>query len=230
LISTGNDIIDLTAIDVHRTRQERFYSKFLSISEADGRLYNSLGNLPFENFVWLLWSVKEAVYKFSKRCFPRIVFSPKKIITRQISIPSVKNFPLMERKEIENVSLIKEECYCCIINTEIGQYYSRSKVDNEIIFTIVNDTENFDDIWWGIKYISEVDPTHQSETVRGFALKKFKEIYPNTKIAISKNPVGYPTLEVNENAMKIPLSFTHHFRFVGYAFAYNSKMIGKHIF
>jgi len=230
LISTGNDIIDLSRIDVQRTKQERFYSKILSQAETDGYLTNGLVNLPFENFIWLLWSVKESVYKFSKRRFPLLVFSPKRIITGLISSPLEDHLPVFEERECENFSLKKKDCYCCIINTETGQYYSRSKVYNEIIYTVVSETENFDDIWWGIKYIYDVSPACQSESVRAFALEKFKEIYPNSKLSISKSPVGYPVLNVNENAMKTPLSFTHHFRFVAYSFVYNSTMISKDIF
>ena len=79
MLGTGNDIVALAAINVERTRQSNFYSKILSLSEQ--QLYNELqSQLPFENFVWLAWSVKESAYKFLKRFMPDLVFSPTKIM------------------------------------------------------------------------------------------------------------------------------------------------------
>ncbi len=218
MISAGNDIIDLKSINISRTKRARFYSKILSSAETEEYMSNKLHTLPFENLVWLLWSVKESVYKFSKREFPQLRFSPKRIVAQLTGSPSEKSLPAFGEGEIENIALKKDECYCCIANTETGLYYSRSKVYDEIIYTVVSDTENFDNIWWGIKYITDVDPLYQSESVRSFVLEKFKAFYPNAKLAISKNPVGYPVLKVNGNAVTVPLSFTHHFRFVAYTF------------
>ncbi len=53
MLSTGNDIVALNAINVTRTKQPQFYSKILTPSEAE--LYNQpdFAALPFEIFVWL---------------------------------------------------------------------------------------------------------------------------------------------------------------------------------
>ncbi len=82
--SAGNDIVALRCIDIQRTGQFRFYSKILSTSEQT--LYHQplLADMPFENYVWLLWSVKESVYKFLKRSIPDLIFSPTKICIQEI--------------------------------------------------------------------------------------------------------------------------------------------------
>src|ERR1700691_5688102 len=87
MISAGNDIISLNAINITRTKQEKFYSKILSPTEKE--LYNQaeFTTIPFENFVWLLWSIKESAYKYLKRNNPGLVFIPIKFTVKQLLIP-----------------------------------------------------------------------------------------------------------------------------------------------
>ena len=85
--STGNDIVALGSIDNQRTGQFRFYSKILSISEQALYHQPQFAEMPFKNYVWLLWSVKESAYKYLKRNLPGLVFSPAKIIIQHIEIP-----------------------------------------------------------------------------------------------------------------------------------------------
>ncbi len=217
MTSAGNDIIALNYIDKIRTKQERFYSKFLSPAEVNLYSAGNFSGLTFENFVWLLWSVKESVYKFCKRNSARLAFSPGKIISQSLQAPLKSNFHCFGTGDIENTFLIKDECWSCTVSAETGDYYSRSKVYDEVIYTVVNDTDNFENIWWGIKYIDSCDAAHQSESVRHFALEKIKAIYPNTRLDIAKSPVGYPVLIVNETEVNLPVSFTHHNHFIGYA-------------
>ena len=70
MISTGNDIVALKAINVARTKQQNFYSKIITVSEK--ALYDEhfSGRLLFEHFVWLAWSVKESVFKYLQRINP----------------------------------------------------------------------------------------------------------------------------------------------------------------
>ena len=67
MISTGNDIVALKAINVARTKQQKFYNKIITGSEK--ALYEGQFSerLPFEYFVWLAWSVKESVFKYLQR-------------------------------------------------------------------------------------------------------------------------------------------------------------------
>ena len=67
MISTGNDIVALGLINKQRTCEPRFYSKILSASEQALYHQSEFTALPFEHYVWLLWSVKESTYKFLKR-------------------------------------------------------------------------------------------------------------------------------------------------------------------
>ena len=87
MTSTGNDIIGLKIINPQLTKQERFYSKILSFSEIELYYRKASATIPLENFIWLVWSIKESVYKYQKRNFPDLLFSPGKIIIQTIDFP-----------------------------------------------------------------------------------------------------------------------------------------------
>ena len=217
--SAGNDIISLNHIDIARTKQARFYTKFLLPAEVN--LYNDshLSKLNFENFVWLLWSVKESVFKFCKRNSPQLIFAPGKIIVESIQPPLVNNRNSFVTEEITGTSSIKKECYQCVITVGSHVFYSRSKLYTEIIHTIVNNKDDFNDIYWGIRQIENAQPNSQSENVRHLILKTISNLYPDAEISIDKNNAGCPVVKMNENEMNIPVSFTHHGHFVAYSFS-----------
>ena len=81
MTSTGNDIVALAATDPDRTSRYRFYSRILTRSELDHVAGTAL---PFSTFVWLLWSIKESVYKYVSRSNPRLGFAPLKIPVGQL--------------------------------------------------------------------------------------------------------------------------------------------------
>src|ERR1700749_1556209 len=92
LPGTGNDIVALSATDRGRTILPRFYTRILDAREQT--LYNgqAVQTLPFDNYVWLLWSIKESVYKYKQRTSPELVFSPTKIPVREVLLPSGDGF------------------------------------------------------------------------------------------------------------------------------------------
>ena len=216
--STGNDIIGLKSIDPHLTIQQRFYSKILSFSELELYYRKASETIPFENFIWLLWSVKESVYKYQKRNFPDLVFSPGKILIQTIDFP--EEYPVTEFGTIqhESNSFCEGEFYRCkvCIGTEV--FYSRSKVHNELIYTVVNDSEKFENIWWGIKFIDDADYVSQSSEVRSFVLNKLSSFFPSADLQIEKRQVGYPVLLKAKKELDLPISFTHHDHFIAYSF------------
>lgn len=69
----GYDLVDLSLTDPSRT--ERLAAKFMNAAE-----WPAPGFLTFHQYCWLCWSVKEAVYKYSCRTQPGLVFSPAKIV------------------------------------------------------------------------------------------------------------------------------------------------------
>lgn len=218
MTSTGNDIIALRAIDRKRTKQERFYSKILSFSEVELYYHNVSATLPFENFIWLVWSIKESVYKYQKRNFPDLIFSPGKIIIETINFPNKCTATEFGTGQYENNSFGEEEFYSCKACFGTKVFYSRSKVYHELIYTVVNDSNKFENTWWGIKFIDDADYISQSSEVRSFVLNKLNSFFPNDNLRIEKREVGYPILLKEKKEQDLPISFTHHDHFVAYSF------------
>ncbi|HEX9512891.1 MAG TPA: 4'-phosphopantetheinyl transferase superfamily protein [Puia sp.] len=228
--STGNDIVALAAIDKQRTHHSRFYSKILS--DAERALFDRLQpvEMPFENFVWLLWSVKESVYKYLKRTEPGLVFSPIKIGIQCIDPPSGDLVAKLPGNQWEGGQWGDRdgqwesreagpgnEFYKGIALFESRIFYFRSKIHPEYISTVVNEEENFENIWWGVKSIDRSDYAHQSAVVRAFVLNRLNAVCGD-HLQIGKSPVGYPIVLKDAEEMKIPVSFAHHGRYIAYSF------------
>ncbi len=201
MISIGNDIVSLKAIDKNRTKEKRFYSKILSDSELKFYHQKLSEKISFENFVWLLWSVKESTYKFFKRKHHELVFNPRKIIIQGIKFSDYNTF-----------------CTTTIY-FENNFFYARSIVKDEFIHTVVNDENNFEKIYCGIKSIDDCSNENQSKEVRSFLLNELKTFYPLNTLKIDKHPSGYPFLLKDEKETSIPISISHHKNFIAYSFA-----------
>jgi len=219
--STGNDIVALQGINRQRTNHFRFYSRILSVSEQAVYSRHGFPEMPFEKFVWLLWSVKESVYKYLKRIVPDLVFSPTKIIIRGFDIPcrrSETSFGGIPWENDNNESA--EEFYKGIIIFGANIFYFRSKINDELISTVVNNDENFENIWWGIKTIDHSDYYTQSKAVRVFILDKLNSILPDgyDHLRIGKNRLGCPIVLKGDREMNIPVSLAHHDHFIAYSF------------
>lgn len=218
--SAGNDIVALQCINKQRTNNFRFYSKILSVSEQ--ALYYQLrfAEMPFEKFVWLLWSIKESVYKYQKRIVPGLVFSPAKIIIQGIDPPCphiATSFGSRQWENNNNESC--EELYKGVIIFGADIFYSRSKIHDELISTVVSNDENFENTWWGIKSIDHTAHENQSKAVREFILQRLNSILPggHDDFHIEKNPLGCPVVIMGAMEMNIPVSLAHHDNFIAYS-------------
>ncbi|TDX01343.1 4'-phosphopantetheinyl transferase family protein [Dinghuibacter silviterrae] len=73
--SIGYDIVDLSLTDPHRNARPRFYQQILAPAER-----TVPASLSFHQYLWLCWSVKEAVYKYACRWQPGMTFSPTRMV------------------------------------------------------------------------------------------------------------------------------------------------------
>jgi phosphopantetheinyl transferase (holo-ACP synthase) len=208
MISAGNDIVSLSAIDRQRTTQSRFYSKIISLSEKE--LYSQYGflEMPFDHFVWLLWSIKESVYKYCRRIEPGLIFSPARIVVRQ-----------MERAPF----------YKGIVHSVAGILYSRSTVHADHISTVVSSNKDFGQVWSGSASIDRVDRAGQSALVRALALDKLSSLLTLDEegLRIEKNPQGCPVIYKGDKELGIPVSLAHHGRFIAYSFRLEQETLCK---
>ncbi|WP_426670213.1 4'-phosphopantetheinyl transferase family protein [Mucilaginibacter sp. McL0603] len=214
MISTGNDIIALKTINIARTKQKNFYRKIISASEKD--LYDrQLSDLlPFDVFVWLLWSVKESVYKYLQRITPELIFSPTRITIDQLVLP-VNNFV----GQLEGRGFDEDSAYKGIVSFGEHTLHSRSVINEEFIFSVVNGTDNFGHIRWGIQLINSSDPDAQSKSVREFLIKKLSALFPSSDLMVDKSRQGYPIILKDGVEIPLPVSLAHHGHYVGYSIA-----------
>ncbi|MFI5140492.1 MAG: 4'-phosphopantetheinyl transferase superfamily protein [Sphingobacteriales bacterium] len=218
MTSAGNDIVCLNTIDVARTKQYRFYSKILSGTEIE--LYNetAFAAIPFENFVWLLWSIKESAYKYLQRNNPGLVFTPVKFIIRQLRAPGEFALTKCENTETESTGFDDSMVLKGIVTFGDVSLYSMSLMHNDLVHSVVNDNEDFKNICWGIKSIDSNEPDYQSTAVRSFLLNRLNRYFRMEGLAIVKNQHGVPIVIKENEVQPIPVSLSHHGRFVAYSF------------
>jgi len=215
--STGNDIVALNAIDIQRTISPAFYSKFITPPELELYKQSQLGAIPFENFVWLLWSVKESVYKYLKRSQPDLIFPPAKIIIQNINVPhTLLPGSTVSTWESGNST---NEFYTGEVAFQSYQLYFRSKITAEFIASVVAGSVDFNEVYWGVESIHETDSETQSKEVRAFALKKLKAILNNNGLIIEKDAAGCPIIMDGNEQLDIPVSLAHHHNLIAFSFS-----------
>ncbi len=219
MISAGNDIIALRSVSKQHVNKERFYSKILCKAEQEFYHQQAFNKISFDNFIWLLWSIKEAAYKFLKRHNANLIFSPPKFTVRSIHFPASAGMKFIN-DHLENIDVGEEDFYTGRVAFEGAILYYRSVVHNEFISTVVNNTEDFSKIYWGVKTTNDSSSSDQSKEVRSFLLKKLNYFFPDDLIQIEKHPIGYPILLSKKEVISIPVSFSHHCNLIAYCFNY----------
>ena len=210
MTAIGNDIVDLKTIDIARTCKPQFYSKILSAAEQ--QLFNVSLQLPFQNFVWLFWSVKEAAYKCLQRHQSDLVFSPVKIEVRLIA-PPIQTVTLSITDKLICTGF-NEPYYKAEININNKTLYARSVIyGDELIHTIVCLDDSFDSVYWGTKHIGTAD---LSAAVRIFLAERLNALFPGEIFNIVKDAAGVPSVIIKEKTL-LPVSLSHHGSYVGYA-------------
>jgi phosphopantetheinyl transferase (holo-ACP synthase) len=212
MISTGNDIVALKAINIARTKQPNFYKKIISVSEKDLYDQQLSGKILLENFVWLLWSIKESVYKYLQRSTPELVFSPTKITVSKLYLP-----PGDQATELEGQGFDEDAVYKGIAMFGDQVLYSRSIITGEFIFSVVSHEDDFANTCWGIQLTSSTDPAYQSRAVRAFLGDKLNRLFPDSVLSISKSIHGYPILLKDGIETPMPVSLAHHDHYVAYS-------------
>ncbi len=215
MLSTGNDIVSLNAINVTCTKQPNFYSKILTPTETALYKQSRFANIPFEVFVWLLWSIKESAFKFLQRIDADILFTPVKFVVSDVQIPF--GFTLSGFEAIKLTGIGFNGIPTIRSTVKFGDHilYSSSLIYQEFISTVVNGAEDFSRTHWGIKWIDSDDTEIQSAEVRAFLIDNLKD---NISISIGKNPLGIPVLLKNNQELTIPVSLSHHEYYIAYSF------------
>lgn len=216
MINVGNDIVSLKPARSKRFTQKAYYFKILSQTEEDYFHRQLAGRLSFGNYVWLLWSIKEAAYKYFRRRDNDLLFNPQKITVQNIALKQVLcplpagKFPI-ESKGFENDKFI--EGFASMQNDGIC---TRSLIAEDFIFSVVSDDLFLGKIYWGIQQIDAGDYRTQSAAVRSFVTSKLKDVFPGRDFIIKKNAAAVPSIVCGNE--QFPVSFTHHEKYIAYAF------------
>jgi phosphopantetheinyl transferase (holo-ACP synthase) len=216
MTSTGNDIVALKAINIARTRQANFYRKILSASEKDIYDQQFSGKIPFENFVWLLWSIKESAYKFLHRITPDVIFSPTRTIVDSLKSPVRLVLAKFDR-QAEGCGFDEQAVYKGVVSIDDQKLHSRSLIGEDFILSVVSDVADFDDTIWGIQRIASSESAHQSAAVREFLMERLNNLSPGEGFYIDKNAHGVPVLIKNSGEMSHAVSVAHDDHYVAYS-------------
>jgi len=208
-MSTGNDIVFLGATRPERTVLTRFYSRILSPAEQALYRQPSCSSLAFDHYIWLCWSVKEAVFKYRKRGLPDLVFSPLAIEVGQMEMSAGS-----EGGE-----------YRCVVRSGSEILYSRSLLRDGVIMTVVSEDETFADTGWGVRRIDRASYAGQSAAVRTFLLQELKTRFSLDDPQIRKDAAGCPDVWDGGRRLEIPVSLAHHDRYVAWSFSYSHSVL-----
>lgn len=234
--STGNDLVSLEATRPERTTLPRFYSRILTAAEQDGYCPLEPYRLPFDHYVWLCWSVKEAVYKYQKRQIPELVFSPLRISIRQIVPPSdpdgfyqatvegaptpgPASTPGPVRPPADGAPAIADGASApSPANSSAAALYARSLIRDGVIVTTVCDNEAFAGTYWGFSSIDSPAYADQSAAVRTLLLGELETVLSRDDLRLQKDPAGCPIVLAGDQPLAIPVSLAHHHRHIAYSY------------
>ena len=205
--STGNDIVALNATDPRRTGSPRFFSRILAAGEQSLFSQQAFPDLPFDHYVWLLWSIKESVYKYEQRIRPGGAFAPLKIMVGKL-LPPRKDVPARHENEF----------YKAIVLSDGRKLYSRSIIRDGIIASVVSEDEKFEHTRWGFTSIAHSTHADQSASVRTLAIGELSGSLSRINLRIEKNRSGIPVIRDEEEVLDIPLSLAHHGHYVAWSY------------
>jgi len=218
MVSIGNDIVSLADINVVRTQEPVFYKKILAETEIlhYQQEYNLL--ISFVSYVWLLWSIKESAYKFLQRFDPELLFSPTKFVVSDLVCP-LKPLPQQfDNSIIEKKGFGEMAVYLSRVTHGKNTLWSGSTLYPDMVHSIVNHTESFESVNWGVKTIQSTDAKSQSEAVRAFLLNKLKVVFVGKPLQVSKSKHGVPMVLNEQKQLPVTVSFSHHKHFIAYSF------------
>ena len=192
----GNDIVDLSITQIGEgVRRTRFLNKLFTDAEI-GLVKNSKSE---DLMIWLLWSIKESVYKIIVRQENRICYAPKSICC-------------------QNVISMENDSYESTVVYNNQHFASKSIIKGDCIHTIAfNEHELSEKIQFASFEVSQKESS-----------SLFLDQQVINALKIPKNG-GTGQVRIQRDEMRIPhfykedreigkLSLSHHGRFKGYAY------------
>jgi len=192
----GNDIVDLSISHVGvGTRRTRYLKKIFTEEEID--LINKSKN---ENLlIWLIWSIKESVYKIIVRREKMIRFAPKSICCKSVIYvqnDSYQSTAMYKGSTFSSISTLKADCIHTIAIEDQG-------LDSQIKSASFDSTKNKDKSLFLDQQVIHALNNSQNNL--------------NGQVVIKRDKLRIPHVYKNNTEFAI-LSLSQHGRFSGYAY------------
>lgn len=190
MIAVGNDIVDLTAPqNIGVENNKRYISRIIADKE--------LGLIPFitDQYIWLLWSIKETFYKVLAKQGHANQFYPKKII-------------------VKSLNRIGENYYATVSWNDIT-INTVSHITYNYIHTTSHQPENV-----LTNKVFESNPEQVSHDLRQY-LKNDLALdlqIPQQQIIIEKDRKNIPKISILNTSLMVDVSFSHDYNFGAYSY------------
>lgn len=205
VVAVGNDVVDLREERQSRhTFHPRFPERILAPSE-----WQIFQTLPSHDpFLWIAWAAKEAAYKIMKQREPLTVFSPAAFVwdhTHQTIKFQSHTIPL--QVTVTPDSIFAQGSWPVVpIHGEVEKVTNLASLPLSAWFDPTEETYATKPLSQAVRLLAKR------------ALSQAHSIAP-TDWYFEKSPVGQPIACVKSRSeVRVPLSFTHHGRFVGVTF------------
>ncbi|MBO0932984.1 4'-phosphopantetheinyl transferase family protein [Fibrella aquatilis] len=216
----GNDLVCLTALRRHDPdHAARFRQKVLTPHEQQ----LVVGAPQPDRLLWLLWSLKEAAYKYCQQQQPSLTF----VATRfgLLSSPTVPApLPATHWRD-HGFDHLPATTTC--LQTPLGIAYGRTVGTPTCLMSVVaGSLAALETVHWEIRRAGSA-PAQQSAQVRQAAANRFRAewgLLPGVRLTFEKNKhsawgSGGPVLHLNNQPQPCAISFSHDAQYVAYAFA-----------
>lgn len=185
----GNDIVDLKTANRESNWQRSGYLQKIYTSEEQFLILNSKNS---ELMLWVIWSIKESVYKANFRKNPVYEYAPL-------------NF------KISNLNQ-KHDCITAKTEFQKSIYYTTTQINRGFIHSMACEFEK------DLDNINKIEVEDYSENYIE-DLKANKLI--SSSEDIKKDEFGIPMLLNLKNNLQFPLSISHHGRYLGIIWSFN---------
>ncbi len=216
MISAGNDIVSFAETDPVRTIQPAFYKKILTDWEVIQYQKLESNIVAFDAYVWLLWSVKEAAFKFLRRQNAKMVFSPTKFIIGDIKSVETMGLKSLDSDKVEDANTKSSwQGRITFHNTELTFF---SAIGDGYVHSVVHQVHYSGQSYSAVEQIADSSAQNQSSEVRELCLDNLRRLKPAARFSIIKSEQGVPSIYNIEENLTYPVSFSHHGHFVACAF------------
>ena len=194
----GNDIVDLIQAKRESNWRRRGFLAKIFTPHEQGLIHQAINP---DQLVWLLWSMKESVYKLAIRSTGNRVFAPTKMACSIAELTGTTATGTVDYDE---------------------RHWTQSLLTPDYISTIAFSTDSVPSFTDAV--ISFADATYQTQhrVIRERIKQHGSALFAVSQqaIQIQKNQARIPELRV-DNSVLLPLSMSHHGRYGAYVIGHS---------